>query len=131
MGRWVKYIGTSGQRLISANDWKRANFEGQKPVSWDRTNGWTVDVSELSEEAQAVILAETDMVEVSDSTAEMEKDSARRMPRDQRVRTREQRERTGEEAPPVANAQTTPEGVTTVEAQETTEKATEKGKGSK
>jgi preprotein translocase subunit SecD len=120
MARWVKYVGTAGQRLISTLDWKHAGMEGQPRVSWDRTNGWTADIEPLSEEAQALILAEATMVEVSDSMAELEQDSARQMPTDQRTRTLQQRTRTEEETQPVVNAQTNDRGVTTVDSGEKT-----------
>lgn len=96
MALWVKYIGRSGTRVITAHDWKRADLEGEKPISWSRMNGWTADISELSDKAQGLILVEPEMVEVSGAVAEMEKDAARRMPRDQRKRTPVERTRTEE-----------------------------------
>lgn len=152
MARYVKYVGTSGQRLITARDWERAGMEGQKSVSWDRTNGWTVDIEELSDDAQSAIMSELEMVEVSGAVAEMEKDSARRMPRDQRTRTLEQRTRTEEpsprefsgmvqdnvneateDMPREASAQTTREGKTTTAKGETTDESGKpiKGNGTK
>lgn len=131
MARYVKYVGT-GIRIISERDWKNAGMEGQKPVAWNRGNGWTVDIEPLSEEAQNAILAEPAMIEVSESTAQYEADSARRMPADQRDRSREQRERTEEPtATTPVNAQTNDNGVTTTDTGEKSEPSAAENGGSK
>jgi hypothetical protein len=106
MASWVKYVGTSGARVISSADWRRAGLEEEKGVSWDRRNGWTVDISELSDKAQELILQDDELIQVSDALAEQEQEEARRMPRDQRVRQRDQRVRIEEhgQAPPDSEA---------------------------
>lgn len=47
----VVYIGQFGIREIDEASWDHVNVKGQKDVVWDRKNGWTVPVSEFSDDA--------------------------------------------------------------------------------
>lgn len=55
----AKYIGTADVRKISAADWRSIGIEEQTQVVWDKSNGFQVSVSELTE-AAVKYLDETD-----------------------------------------------------------------------
>jgi len=47
-GKVVKYIGTSDVREIDAKSWASIGVEDQKKVTWDKSNNFTVQASDLS-----------------------------------------------------------------------------------
>lgn len=47
----VVYIGPFGIREIDGPSWDNVNVKNQDPIVWNRANGWTVPVSEFSDDA--------------------------------------------------------------------------------
>lgn len=51
----VKYIGTSDIRSIDAESWKNVGVDDQNKVVWNRGNGWSIHVADLSKSAVAYL----------------------------------------------------------------------------
>lgn len=55
-GKVVKYISSAATvREITAAQWKKAGADGQKLTRWSRHNGWTIPVSEFTNDAMNII----------------------------------------------------------------------------
>ena len=93
MALWTKYIGTVGTRVITPRDWEAAEVKEETLVRWNRSNGWTVDISGLSKAAQEVILNDPEIVQITETFAKSEQEGVRRMPREQRIRSATDRAR--------------------------------------
>lgn len=50
------YVGGATTREVTRGDWMSAGVNGQDSVSWNALNNYQVPVSDLSEEAAAILL---------------------------------------------------------------------------
>jgi hypothetical protein len=54
----VRYTGGATVRRITEGQWEQANVKGQKTVEWNRANKYSVDISDLTDEAISVLESE-------------------------------------------------------------------------
>lgn len=47
----VKYVGLSTVRRITKQAWEKAGIKGQDTVTWDKSNGYSVPVEKLTDNA--------------------------------------------------------------------------------
>lgn len=69
MAQYVRYIGTSHFREISAKDWDGVGVQ-HKGLRWDATNAYSVPLSAISDEAWPYIDADPELVLVGEKEQE-------------------------------------------------------------
>lgn len=61
---FVRYIGTSTVRNITAAQWADAGVKDQKTVVWNKANGYAVPYTQLTDDAIALLMNDPGMIQV-------------------------------------------------------------------
>jgi hypothetical protein len=75
MGNYVKYFGTAGVRVITADEWRQAGVNDMETVTWHAGNGYMVSREKFSDDAWPFIKADVLLFEVSSDSVEAGKDA--------------------------------------------------------